>query len=201
MTYICHISVSLVRVLKCEKSQISHDFLLALQSCYLIPTIDKPTHVRTTSATLIDNIFINNPDKLLTSGNIISDVSDHFSQFCITTDAKDKTIKRNSAKIRDYLGFSVEKFNNDLSQVDWDKLGGSRNGVNKLFSTFYNKYNKIVKKHVPIKKMSNRKAKQLSKPWITKGIKVSISIKNKLYAIGDNERYRRYRNLQLDKVK
>jgi hypothetical protein len=91
-----------VDLLKCEKSQISHDFLLALQSCYLIPTIDKPTRVRTTSATLIDNIFINNPDKLLTSGNIISDVSDHFSQFCITIDAKDKTIKRNSAKIRDY---------------------------------------------------------------------------------------------------
>ena len=73
-------------------------------------------------------------------------------------------------------------------------MGESRNDVNKLFSTFYNKYNKIVNKHVPIKKMSNRKAKQLCKPWITKGIKVSISIKNKLYAIGDNERYRRYRN-------
>jgi hypothetical protein len=42
--------------------------------------------------------------------------------------------------------------------------------------------------------MSNRKAKQLSKPWITKGIKASISIKNKLYATGDNERYTRYRN-------
>ncbi len=73
-------------------------------------------------------------------------------------------------------------------------MGESRNDVNKLFSTFYNKYNKIVNKHVPIKKMSNRKAKQLCKPWITKGTKVSISIKNKLYAIGDNERYRRYRN-------
>lgn len=49
-----------VDLLKCEKSQISQDFLLLLQSCYLIPTIDKPTRVRRTSATLIDNVFTNN---------------------------------------------------------------------------------------------------------------------------------------------
>ena len=37
----------------------------------------------------------------------------------------------------------------------------------KLFSTFYKKFNKIVIKHAPITKLSKRKAKQLSKPWIT----------------------------------
>ena len=78
-----------IDLLKCETSQLSQDFLLSLRSCYLIPTVDKPTRVYRTSATLIDNIFINNPDKLLASGNIISDISDHFSQFCITTSTKD----------------------------------------------------------------------------------------------------------------
>ena len=70
-----------IDLLKCESSQISEDFLLSLQSCYLIPTVDQPTRVHRTSATLI----VNNPDKLLTSGNIISDIIDHFSQFCIQT--------------------------------------------------------------------------------------------------------------------
>ena len=79
-----------IDLLKCEKSKISQDFLLSLQSCYLIPTVDKPTSVYRASATLIDNIFVNNPDKLLASGNIISDISDHFSQFCITTSARDR---------------------------------------------------------------------------------------------------------------
>ena len=71
------------------------------------------------------------------------------------------------------------------------------NGVNcpdKLFSTFYNKYNKIVNKHASFKRMSNRKAKQLSKPWITTGIKVSIAVKSKLHASGDDSRYKYYRN-------
>ena len=42
--------------------------------------------------------------------------------------------------------------------------------------------------------MSNRKIKQLSKPWITTGIKASIAIKCKLYASGDDSRYKYYRN-------
>ena len=54
-----------IDLLKCETSQISQDFLLSLLSCYLIPTVDKPTRVHRTSATLIDNIFVNSPNKLL----------------------------------------------------------------------------------------------------------------------------------------
>ena len=72
-------------LLKTEKSQYSQDFLLALQSSYLLPTIDKPACVHRISASLIDNIFVNNPNQVLISGNIITDVSDHFSQFCIMT--------------------------------------------------------------------------------------------------------------------
>ena len=36
-----------------------------------------------------------------------------------------------------------------------------------------------------MKKLSNRKAKQRSKPWITNGIKAAIKVKNKLYETGD----------------
>ena len=41
-----------------ETCHYSHKFLLALQSCYLIPTIDKPTRVYRTSASLTDNILL-----------------------------------------------------------------------------------------------------------------------------------------------
>ena len=45
-----------------------------------------------------------------------------------------------------------------------------------------------------MKTISNHKAKQLSKPWITKGIRISITLKNKLYASGDTAHYKIYRN-------
>ena len=66
-------------VQKNETSNYSCDFLLALQSC-----------VHKNSASLIDNIFVNNPAQVLISGNLITDVSDHFSQFCILTSTRDK---------------------------------------------------------------------------------------------------------------
>ena len=114
--------------------------------------MDKPTRVHRTSATLIDNIFVNNPDKLLVSGNIISDRSDHFLQLCITTSAKDKLQQVKNIKIRDYSRFSAHRFNDDLSEADWDRvIANGTNCVDKLFSSFYNKYNTIVNKHAPIK--------------------------------------------------
>lgn len=81
-------------LLKDEKSQYSQDFQLALQSSFLLPTIDKLTCVHKMSASLIDNISFNNPNQILTSGNIITDVCDQFCQFCILTSGRDKITKK-----------------------------------------------------------------------------------------------------------
>ena len=185
-----------IDLLKCETSHFSHTFLLHLQSCYLIPTVDKPTRFHRASATLIDNIFANNPVKILASGNIVTDVSDHFLQVCVIKSAIDK-FKGNTIKLRDYSKFSAVRFNYDLSNVHWDDIVSSgKNIVDMLFSSFYNKFNTIVNKHAPMIKLSSRKRKVLSKPWITTGLMVSVRMnsKNKLYPSGDEVRYKYYRN-------
>ena len=43
-----------IDLLKCETSQISHDFLMSLQSHYLIPTVHESIRVHRNSAMLID---------------------------------------------------------------------------------------------------------------------------------------------------
>ena len=77
-------------------------------------TIDKPTRVYD-SATLTDNIFVNNTDNKIISGNMISDVSDHLSQFCIVS-FKNRRVQYDHAQnlTRDYSNFSDTKFNNHL---------------------------------------------------------------------------------------
>ena len=65
--------------------------------------------------------------------------------------------------------------------------------VNTLFNTFYNKLNRLVNKHAPLTPLSKRKEKQLSKPWITNGIRTSIKMKNKYYHNSDRDKYRYYR--------
>ena len=91
-------------------------------------------------------------------------------------------------KIRDYSNFSVEKFTHEPLRLNWETIS-SRDNINKEFSTFYNKLNRVVNRHAPIKTISKRKTKQLSKPWITKGLRTSIR-KNELYYDGDKDKYR-----------
>ena len=81
-----------------------------------------------------------------------------------------------------------------ISQVKWNNIiSNGTNDIDKMFSFFYNELNKIVNKHAPMKILSRRKAKQCAKPWITKGIRTSIKIKNKLYLSGNDDKYKFYR--------
>ena len=164
----------------------------------LIPTVDKPTRVRSTSARLIDNIFVNIPEQVLVIGNILSDISDHFSQFCILSSVVDQP--KENWKVRDFSKLCSRSFIGDLIQLDWDEIiTRGTNDINKIFSSFYNKLNKIVNKRAPFKTMSKRRKKKLSKAWITKGIRTSIRIKNgqnkkRLYMRGDRAQYKNCRN-------
>ena len=79
--------------------------------------------------------------------------------------------------------------------IDWSCIIKTHaNNVDELLSTFYRNFNKIINKHAPIKTLSRRRIKQFFKPWITKGIRTSIKEKNRLYQIGDQEKYKYYRN-------
>ena len=73
--------------------------------------------------------------------------------------------------MRDFSRFSRDSFNVDLSNVDWNALLNKKpRDADNLFSSLYITFNKLISKHARMKTISNRKAKQLSKQWITKGI-------------------------------
>ena len=72
-----------INLLHLETCNYVQNFIFSLQTYNMIPTIDKPTRVHNNSATLTDNIFVNKMENEIISGNIVSDISDHYSQFCI----------------------------------------------------------------------------------------------------------------------
>ena len=186
-----------INLLHSETCNFAQNFLLSLQSLNLMPTIDKPTRIHNKSATLIDNIFINKIGQPIYSGNIVSDLSDHYSQFCIL---KRNDLLTNSTKsktfFRDYSCFSEVEFKKDLGQIDFEN--SINDDIDKSFSFFFKKLNKITNKHAPLKPISRRKVKQQSKPWITKGIRRSIKIKNSLFYHGNRKTYKLYRNKLLE---
>jgi hypothetical protein len=97
--------------------------------------------------------------------------------------------------MRDFSRFSENKFINEVRQIRWNiVIEKHRRNVDKLFSSFYNKLNKLVNKHVPRKNVTKRDMKNFSKPWITTGIKRSIKEKNRLLTQGEHEKYKYYRN-------
>lgn len=68
--------------------------------------IDKPTRVYGTLATLLDNIFSNNFENSIVSGNIVTDLTDHFSQVCmIMTYQLARLSYLRNVKARDYGNF------------------------------------------------------------------------------------------------
>ena len=183
-----------INLLHAETSRYAYDFLLSLQSFSFIPTIDKPTRVYNNSATLIDNILTNKVDVKITSGNIISDISDHYSQFCVIHTSLENS-KSRGKKIRDFSGFSVDMFNSELYNVLSNQTNqGDTFDVDKAFSHFYDSLNVLVNKHAPLKTVSNRMRKQFSKPWISSGLKKSIKVKNSLLQSGNLVKYKLYRN-------
>ena len=169
-----------IDLLKFEYCSYSKELLELTQSFSLLPAVDKPTRVYGNSATLIDNIFSNNLENSLICGNIVTDTTDHFTQVCIVaTHANPLNYSTQRKEIRDYSSFNANRFLSELQEIEWSN--SSDNDANKSFTTFYKKINCLINKHVSMKTLSKRRGKTLSKPWITKGIRSSIRIKNNLF--------------------
>ena len=101
-----------INLLHAETSCYAQDVLLSLQSFSFIPIIDKPTRVYNNSATLIDNIL---PKLMLKLPVGISDVSDHYSQFCISHNFIQRP--KPGSKNAETSGYSRNKFNSELSDA------------------------------------------------------------------------------------
>ena len=82
---------------------------------------------------------------------------------------------------RDYSNLDEIALIDEVSFVNWEAICSSNNDVNEIFRRFYSTIIQIIDKHAPDKKLSKKQIKFKSKPWITKGIKISISTKNKLF--------------------
>lgn len=165
-----------IDLLKYENCTYSQALLHCTQSFSMLPVLDKPTRVYGTSATLIDNIFTNNLENSIVGGNIVTDITDHFSQVCMILAQQQLFPPLNKTKVRDYSNFNADKFMTDLCEIDWNNTYCSSD-VNKSFSRFYKNINRLINKHAPLKDVSKGRLKLLTKPWLTKGIRRSIRVK------------------------
>ena len=150
-----------------------------LLSNNFLPLITLPTRITSHSATCLDHIFIrcckNGQNTQKTAGIIFCDITDHLATF-IFIKHQNKHPKTERPMIRIFSDSNCQVFINQIKETKWEELFITNTD---WYYIFINKVRQIFKTSFPFKRLSNKRAKD--KPWITKGLKISIKHKNRLY--------------------
>jgi Txe/YoeB family toxin of Txe-Axe toxin-antitoxin module len=165
-----------INLLNAASHLLTEEFLELMYSYSFLPLINRPTRVTNNTATLIDNIWVNEFNENLTNGIFYTDITDHFPIFTINCEFKIKAKVQFILK-REYTNENKTNFANELSLIDWDRF--SSTDAQLAFSRFYEKYKLLYDEHFPVKKC--RLGYKTRKTWLTKGLLNSIKYKNYLF--------------------
>ena len=139
----------------------------------------RPTRITSSTASLIDNIFTNEPTNCAVSGLLVTDISDHLPIFSISNECQTSSRKTLWLTFREKNANNVSKFKDELQTVNWSEVRDSSD-PSSAYDIFLRKYTDIYNKCFPLKKVKI-KNNGLTKPWISKALLKSIKKKNFLY--------------------
>ena len=96
------------------------EYLDMLFDLGFMPVITKPTRVTDHTSSLIDHIYTNAHEKVISSGICLADISDHLPVFC--TIANTLPTLDGPRYFRDFTHFTQDAFLQDLSNIDFKTL-------------------------------------------------------------------------------
>ena len=166
-----------INFLKYNDNSYTSDYLDMLLDLSFMPLITKATRITNYTSTLIDHIYTKVPEIINTAGICLADISDHLPIFCSI--ANKLPITNEIKYFRDFSKFDNEAFLNALANVDFRSLVTT--DVNESMHRVTETLQEISDLHAPVRKVSNKKRKQLKKPWISNAIMTSIKRKQKLF--------------------
>ena len=181
------------------------DFYDLLCSHSFRPLILQAMRGTSKTATLIDNIFINDISCHSFGGNLTSAISDHYFQFAQTDIFETFKPVKKIKFARDFRNFNKREFEEELRNIDWSGIN-ENTGTDLSYMYFYKKIEEILDLLAPYRKMNRREIKLGQMPWITQGILVSMAIRDDYYKHLKSEKdpdikaqfsvlYKRYRNM------
>ena len=188
-------------LLKLESHRNTENFIDLILDHELLPCIMKPTRITKTSATLIDNIFVNASlyDKIQSS-IMINDMSDHLPCRIIINDMFPLRNKAVTKNIRVLKKDKLEQIKDELGDIMWEKELNCMTSSN-AFEFLNERLTDSIDKHLPQKEVNINRLKP-SRPWLTSSIQRCISKSKRLYAKtlsknstpADYLKYKNYRN-------
>ena len=188
-----------------KRTNYSKDYLNLLNSNCATNIIDVPTRVTTSSATVLDHIITNENKHQIFPAVVDYDITEHYPVMALVNN---ELIHKNVQPefSRSFANFNSDSFNNDLQKrinsFMPKILTISENNVYDIFNEFYLLITSTIDTHAPLKKLSRKQKRLRSKPWVTKGLLISIKKKQKLHkthyifgSINEKLYYKKYSNL------
>ena len=150
--------------------------------------LTNPTRITKHSQTSIDHLITNIDGTIITPGVLQYSISEHLPIFCIASSAKHKSPLKNST----HYYQNIKNLNGNVYRDDlYDTLTSivqkfqtssiSASNFDLHFNNLVIGINKVIEKHAPLQKVSRKLSGIRQKPWMTKGILISIKNKQKLY--------------------
>ena len=170
-----------VDLIKYATNSNTRDFydLLCLHSFRSL--ILQASRVTSKSATLIDNIFINDMACHSLGGNLNSTISDHYLQFCVTDLFQTPKHQKKTKYARDFRNFNKREFGEELANIDWSHIVETTYDADLSYFMFYKKIEGILDIMAPYRKMTQKEIKLEQMPWVTRGILVSMRVRDTLH--------------------
>ena len=167
--------------LKCGMHVPTHRFLDEIMDLGLIPSITRPTRIIHSTATLIDNILID--QKFIEnykSSILIDNISNHLP--CLTTLCGVTSPQNHDRTIisRDVSKQNLEHLARKLKETDWGFLEVNKD-VNSKFDSFHEYITEVIDNFCQLKERKIKYKNVRHEPWVTSGVMISIKKFKKLY--------------------
>ena len=154
-------------------------YLETVYSNGFLQKISKATRICNNSYSLIDHILYKSNNNDTVSGTILTNFSDHFTNFIGIQNVKSKS-KNEYRFSRNFSASNIEKFNDDLSKLRWRNVL-SCNDVNTSYNNFWSDFYTLFIMHFPLKKVKLNKNVHKLQNFMTNGILTSRLHKNELH--------------------
>ena len=160
-----------------EFDKIVQQFLDLMGSYSLTPLNNIPTRISKTTASVIDNIFTNANNVLMTKV-IVMDISDHYMLYTKITEKTINTAPEEDNLVWNFNRQNIILFQNKIKQTDFSYI----NSMEQVKLAYSNLSNKIVNTFEETFRKVSLKGKYKNRlPWLTVRLRNMIKIKNKLY--------------------
>ena len=169
-----------VNMLNFETHGLTNDYINHLISKSFLPLITLPTRIKHQSATLIDHIWSNKVCSVYNSGILINSLSDHFPVFYFE-EGKHRRVQLPEKITRKINTKTIPAFCNLLKSTSWNTVTNETNPKS-AFSNFFEILDSARDIAFPTIKVKPKPIKFKHSPWMTQGLKISQTNKEKLFA-------------------